>query len=181
MNLNFGFIIISPDNNIGGLKNTIRSIKNNYDDSSIICCVNKQIKNPQLKEMKTICPTFKGGNTITSLINEGYERLDCKWGILLIEGSRICKNLKERYSKWIKSDKDILYPLVVDYDINWYPKKIYDSFYNCTLNGICINKLFFKEVGKLSDMDLEKSRKMWTIKSSEKGANFKSILGIKIC
>lgn len=182
MSLNFGFIILSPDYNIGGLKNTIRSIKNNYEEEiSIICSVSKSVKSAQLKEMQEVCETYKGGNTITSLINKGYEKLNCDWGILLLEGSRVCKNLQYRYKKWINSEKDILFPLVVDYDINWYPKKIYDSFYNCTINGICINKSFFCAVGKLSDDPLEASRKIWTIDAVQKGANFKSILGIKIC
>jgi hypothetical protein len=49
------------------------------------------------------------------------------------------------------------------------------------LNGICINKIFFKEIGKLSENPLEISRKFWALEAKEKNANFKTILGIKIC
>jgi hypothetical protein len=62
-----------------------------------------------------------------------------------------------------------------------YPIKIYNTFYNCTLNGVCINKSFFKQIGKLSENPLETSRKFWALDAKEKGAEFKSILGIKIC
>jgi hypothetical protein len=65
--------------------------------------------------------------------------------------------------------------------MNGQPIKINDTFYNCTLNGLCINKNFFKEVGKLSENPLEISRKFWALDAKEKGAEFKCILGIKIC
>ena len=42
--MKLGYIIISPENNIGGLKNTIRSITNNYEDAKIVCTVSSNIK-----------------------------------------------------------------------------------------------------------------------------------------
>jgi len=179
--LNLGFIILSLDGNIGGLKNTIRSIKNEYPNEPIICSANKSIKPDPYKEMKLICTTYKSGNTITSLINKGFEKSTTEWSVLVMEGSRICKNLVKKYSMWINSEKDIVYPLIIEYNMNGYPCKINNSFYNCTLNGLCINKNFFKSVGNLSDNPLETSRIFWAIDAKEKGANFKSILGIKIC
>jgi hypothetical protein len=179
--LDLSFVVISPDGNIGGLKNTIRSIRMDYEKEPIVCCVNKSIKSSPYKEIKSVCEAYKGGDTITSLINKGFEKCPTEWAILLIEGSRICKNLKNKYSKWITDDKDIIYPLIVDYNINGYPSKINDCFYNCTLNGICINKNFFKSIGNLSENPLEISRFFWSMDAKEKGAKFKCILGIKIC
>ena len=178
---NLGFIILSVDGNIGGLKNTIRSIQNNSINYSIISVANKSIKSDQLKEMQQYCEVYKGGNTITSLINKGFEKTKEEWNIILIEGSRICKNLKTKYFKWITNNKNIVYPLIAEYNLNGYPSRINNTFYNCTLNGICINKNFFKEVGKLSENPLEISRTFWAMQAKEKGAEFKSILGIKIC
>jgi hypothetical protein len=179
--LNFGFIILSPEHNIGGLKNTLRSIKNYYSDSNIISVVNKDICKEQMKEIKEICEVYKGEKTITSLINKGFEKTKSDWNILIIEGARVSKNLNKKYSFFINSNEDILFPLILDYDIHGYPLKIHDKFYNCTLNGICINKSFFKSVGKLTDNPLEISRKFWSLDALSKEAKFKAILGIKIC
>lgn len=176
-----GFIILSPENNIGGLKNTIRSIENTTENYSIICSVTKNIKSDQLKEMQQYCSVYKSGDTITSLINKGFEKTKEDWNIVIIEGSRICKNLKSKYFKWITNEKNVIFPLIVEYNLNGYPNKINNTFYNCTLNGICINKSFFKQVGKLSENPLEISRKFWALDALKKGAEFKSILGIKIC
>lgn len=181
MPLDFGYTILSLDYNIGGLKNTIRSIKNNYDNAKIICVVNQDVSKEQFKEMKEICDIYKGGKTVTSLINKSFEKIKHEWNILIIEGARICKNLEKRYSTWIKDEKDIIYPLIVENDKNGHPQRIYDSFYNCTLNGICINKKFYKQVGNLSDNPLEVSRKFWAIEANSKSAKFKTILGIRIC
>ena len=181
MKFNFGFIILSPNFNIGGLKNTLRSIKNNYEDTEVICCVSSLIKSNQLKEMKEVCNIHKGGKTITSLINKGFEKIESDWAILILEGSRVCKNIDMKYNKWIKNYNDVLFPLIIEYNREMYPKKIYDTFYNCTINGMCINKNFFKDVGKFTEDGLEESRKIWTVSALEKNVVFKSILGIKIC
>lgn len=181
MKFDFGFIILSPNFNIGGLKNTLRSITNNYDNKEIICCVSNLVNKDQFSEMKENCDVYKGGKTITSLINKGFEKINSEWGILILEGSRIYKNIDNKYNKWIKDYKDVLFPLIVDRDRELYPTKIYNAFYNCTLNGLCINKKLFKEIGKFNEESLEDSRKIWSIKALEKNVIFKSILGIKIC
>lgn len=179
--INFGFIILCPDPNIGGLKNTLRSINNTYPESSVISIVAKDITKEQISEMKEICEVHKGGKTITSLINKGFEKTKCDWSILIIGGARICKNINKKYSFFIESERDVLYPLIIDYDMSGYPINIHNRFENCTLNGMCINKNFFKNVGKLTDNPLEISRKFWALEAKLKDANFKSILGIRIC
>lgn len=178
---NFGFIILSPDHNIGGLKNTIRSLENNYKGSDYICIVPKEIKTEQYKEIKENCKAYKGGLTITSLINKGFEKTKSEWNILIIEGSRVTKSIYKKYNLFIEKEEDILYPLIFENDNYGYKKIIYDKFYDCTINGICINKSFFNKVGKFSENPLEISRKFWALEAKEKKANFKTILGIKIC
>lgn len=179
--INFGFIIISPEHNIGGLKNTLRSIDNFSKGSEVVSIVGKEIKEEEIKESRNFCEIYKGGKTITSLINKGFEKTKKEWNIIIIEGARLCKNLCKKYSTFIKSEKDILFPLIIDYDIKGYPKTINNEFHNCTLNGICINKKFFKKIGKMTDNPLEISRKFWSMDAIQNQANFKSILGIRIC
>jgi hypothetical protein len=178
---NFGYIILSVDHNINGLKNTVRSIRNFDEESEIISIVGKEVPSDIIKESKEICKIYKAENTITSLINKGFEKSKSEWLIMTIEGSRIPKNLLKKYKMWILDYRDIILPLISDYHSNGTIKNIYNTFYNCSLNGICINRKFFKEVGNLSDNPLEISRTFWALDAKEKGANFKSILGIRIC
>jgi hypothetical protein len=178
---NFGFIILSPDHNIGGLKGTVRSIINNYSSSTnIICITGKNTKQNQIKEMKEVCKTYKGGDTITSLINTGLEKGHEEWNIIIMEGSWVKKNLHLKYSKWIESYKDVLYSIFINYNKEGYPIKVFKDFEECSLNGICINRNLFKEVGKFSDDSLNVSRLLWSLEAKSKQANFKGILGIKI-
>ena len=180
--LEINFIIISPEPNIGRLKGTVRSIKNNYDKSAnIVCSVVKNIKKSEIDEMKIECPTYRGGTTITSLINSGFKNSKPGWGLIIMEGAWLPRKISERYSRWALDKKDIVYPLMANYDRQGIPIKILNNFYECTLNGIMIHKEFFDEVGKFSDNPLEISRFFWSLDAIEKGANFKSILGIKIC
>lgn len=179
--INFGYTILSFDYNIGGLKSTIRSIKNHYENAEIICVVNSDVSKDQIKEMKLSCDCHKAGKTVTSLINKSFDKIKSDWNILIVEGARVSRTLQDKYSYWARSDKDILFPLIVDYDRDGYPIEIHNEFHNCTLNGLCINKNFFKQVGKLTENPLEVSRQFWSIDASLAGANFKSILGIKIC
>jgi hypothetical protein len=99
----------------------------------------------------------------------------------MMEGSWLPKNVKLRYLTWIKSEKDILFPIIINYNKEGKPIKILSNFSDCTLNGILIRKEFFLEIGKLSENPLQISREFWSIDAFEKGANFKAILGIKIC
>lgn len=180
--LEISFIIISPEPNIGRLKGTIRSIKNNYSkDAKIICSVVKSIKKAQIEEMRIECPTHRGGTTITSLINSGFKNSASGWNLLIMEGAWLPKSIYERYSRWVSSDSDILFPLMAVYDRQGIPIKILNSFHECTLNGMMIKKEFFEKVGKFSENSLEISRIFWGLDALEKGAIFKSVLGVKIC
>lgn len=182
MNLNeFGFIIISPEHNIGGLKGTVRSIVNNYSPGvKIICVTEKGVKSDVFKEMNGICKTYKGGNTITSLINAGFEKGHAEWNIIVMEGCWVKGNLHSKYSTWINSYTDVLYSIVTSYNREGLPLKIYKDFDECTLNGLCINRKFFKEVGKFSENPLGYSKFFWALDAIEKKGKFKGILGLKI-
>lgn len=176
------FIILSPEPNIGRLKGTVRSIKNNYkQDAKIICSVVKTIKKPQIEEMNEVCPTYKAGNTVTSILNSGIKNANDGWNMLIMEGSWLPRNIKVRYFRWLNSDSDILFPIVVNYNKEGKPIRIFSNFSDCTLNGVLFNKEFALKVGKFSENPLEVSRYFWSMEAKEKGANFKAILGIKIC
>lgn len=179
---NFGFIILSPDHNIGGLKGTLRSILNNYSSSvNVVCATGKTTKPSQFKEMNECCKTYRGGNTITSLINIGLDKGHDEWNIIIMEGCWVKRNIHLKYERWIESYADVLYSIFINYNKEGHPIKIFKDFEECSLNGICIHKKLFKEIGKFSDDPLNVSRLLWSVDAkNKKNANFKGILGTKI-
>lgn len=179
---NITFVILSPEQNIGRLKGTVRSIKNNYcDDARIVCSVGKATKKTELEEMKTVCPTFKGGETVTSLMNTGLKNAEEGWCMFIMEGAWLPRNIESRYFRWVEGEKDVLFPIVVAYDIQGMPTKILSEFSECTLNGILVHKSLFNEVGKFSDNPIKISKQFWGLEAASRGTKFKAILGIKIC
>lgn len=180
--MKINFLIISPEPNIGRLKGTVRSIRNNYGQSSeMVCCVEKGISKESLKEMKEVCETHRGGLTVTSLINKGMEKASDGWNMIVTEGSCIPRGLKRVYGLWARSNRDVLYGVGMTHGRDGSPAELATSFLDCSLNGIMMRKEFFLEVGKLSDNPMEVSRCFWILDALEKGAVFKGVLGARIC
>jgi len=176
-----GFIIISPEHNIGRVLTTVRSIKNYHEDRPFICITDKSVSAPELKELKEICPTYKGGDTIISLINAGFKKGHKGWNMLMMAGATTRKDTFNKYSLFMEDEKDIFFPIVVDYNRDSYPVKVYSSFDDCSLNGLMIHQKTFKKVGDLTDNPMEISRLWWAMEAQDKGIKFKSILGAKMC
>ena len=87
--MDVGIIILCPDRNTGGVKNTVGSIKHHCYNRECINIVGNDATAAEVKEMKEFCPTYKGKDTITSLINTGFKRLKHEWGFLMFAGSRV--------------------------------------------------------------------------------------------
>lgn len=176
-----GFVIISPQPSLGGLKNTVRSINNNYPGSSYICVVPQTTRAEEIKEMSDVCKVIKGKQTITSLINAGIKKSEKEWNLIVIEGSVIHKSIGRKFSIFLKDEKDILFPIVIEYDFQGKPRKMHADFVEGTLNGILINQKTFKKVGNFTDNPLEMSKLMWSVQAINEGCCFKGILGAKLC
>lgn len=182
-NLNFGFVILSPEHNIGSVSGTVRSIKNKYHNASITCAVGQDTTPSEMKELKQVCPNvWRGKDTITSLINTGMKRGNKEWNILIMEGAWAKSGIIYRYTPFLKNEKDILFPIVADYNRDGIPTKIYKDFETCTLNGILIHYETFKEVGEIPSYEnIKKAKFIWGAMALEKGCKFKAILGAKLC
>lgn len=182
MRRSIGFVIISPEPNIARLKDTARSIKTNFgEECEIVCSVSKGIKKDQLDEFKTVCHSFRGGETVMSLINHGLKRSGGDgWRILVMEGARVPNSLLRRYCRWIQSEKDVLYPIVMNQDIEGRPLSVLTDFDESTLNGTMLHTSLFAEVGEFSDNPIGVSKKFWGMDAEDKGAKFKAILGVKV-
>jgi hypothetical protein len=97
-----------------------------------------------------------------------------------MEGARVPKGLECRYRRWIEDENDVIFPIVMQHDIEGRPTAILSRFEDSTLNGTMIHSLMFKKVGPFSDNPIGISKKFWGLDAEEKGAKFKAILGVKI-
>jgi hypothetical protein len=176
--MDIGFVILCPDHNFAGLKNSIGSIRHHCYDREYIGVVGSDATADDIKVMKEICPIHKGKATITSLVNVGMKKVKHDWAFIMFGGSRVCSYLERRFTSFVKSDKDILYP-VVDRKCN---------FVEGCFNGVLINVPFFKEVGDFPEMvaekqdfnDFEMAKLFWATDAIAQGAQFKGIVGMRI-
>ena len=181
--LSIGFIILSTELNSGRLKSTRNSIINHYSiNTPVVCIVSKSAAAGEIKAAKEICPVHKGGETITSLINAGFKHGHKDWNIIVMEGTWVRGNIDKKYSYFLQDERDIFFPIVTDYDIQGKPNKIYNQFWESSLNGIMIHSKTFKETGDFIEGEsLELSRLGWAEKAITKGHRFKAVLGAKLC
>ncbi len=171
-NIECGFILICPNHNIGQIKTTLSSIKHNYPKSKIICSIPSHCHDDDAKDINKICPTRKAGATITSLINEGMKNAPClEWNFVVMSGSWVRNLLDKKFSYFIESEKDILFP-IVDRKLN---------FVDGSINGILMHKTAFNDIGPFStDNPIEICKLMWAMTAVEKGYRFKAVLGAAI-
>jgi hypothetical protein len=170
--LNYGFIILCSDRAVKLLQSTARSIKNRYEGIPYICATDDSAKDRDLKEMQEVCPTFKGKDTFSSLINTGIKNSKTEWNFIVFAGSTIRPRLDLRFFVFVENESDILFPIA---------ENKYD-FISGTLNGILINKKTYKKIGNIGEEgSLEFVKTIWACKAIEKGCTFKAIANTKIC
>lgn len=170
--LDFGFVILCSERAVKLLQCTANSVRKRYPGVDYICCTDDTAKPRDIKEMKEICPTFKGKDTFSSLINVGIKNSKSDWNFIVFAGSTVPSKLDLRYFYFIESEKDILFPVV---ERKW-------DFVSGTLNGILVHKETFKSIGNIeNEGSLEFVKTMWACKAIEKGCRFKAVANIKIC
>jgi hypothetical protein len=170
--LDYGFIILCHDNNIGLLKSTANSIKRRYEGVPYICITEKDAKTIDIKSMKDVCPTFKGKSTFSSLINSGMKNTKAEWNFIVFAGTTVRSRMDEKFFLFINSKKDVLFPIADNKT----------DFVSGTLNGLLLNKETFKEIGDIEENgSLDYVKTMWACEAIQKGCNFKAIANTKIC
>lgn len=176
------FVIVSPEPNVVRLRDTVRSIKTTFgNEARVVCSVVQSTKKPQLDEMKEVCACFRGGNSVTSLMNYGMSAIKGDgWRMFVMEGVRIPRGIAGRYARWINDERDVVFPITINHDRDGRPLKIMATFEESTLNGMLIHSKLFSEVGLFSENPIGVSKKFWAIGAAERGAVFKGILGVKI-
>lgn len=177
-----GFVILSPEPNVVRLRDTVRSIRMTFgEETRVVCSVAQLTKKPQLDEMKKVCRCFRGGNSVTSLMNQGMSSSKgAGWRMFVMEGVRIPRGIAGRYSRWLNDDRDVIFPITINHDRDGKPLKIMATFEDSTLNGILIHSKLFEEVGGFSDNPIGVSKEFWAMGAVARGAVFKGVLGVKI-
>lgn len=170
--LKCGFVILCPDHAVKLLESTANSIKNRYSGVPFVCATDETANTQDLKEMRLICPTYKGKGTFSSLINTGMKHAPADWNFIVCAGVTIRSKLDQKFSFFVSSEKDILFPIAEN--------KTY--FVDGTLNGIFMHKKTFKEVGDWDEhKDLCMVKTFWALEAIDKGCVFKAIANSKIC
>lgn len=171
--LDLGVIVLCPDRKENALKITVRSTQHHLYNRDVICVVGNDASPHDFKKFKEYCPTYKGRDTITSLINTGFKRLEHEWGLLIFAGGRF-QQFTERKFYFAQKDTDILFP-VVDQSPN---------FLDAPLDGVLINKKTFDAIGGWPEFtgknDFEHSKLVWMADAQERGCKFKAIVGLRV-
>jgi len=169
--LNYGFIIIAPDNNPKLVELTASSVRNKYPNSPFICIVTSEISPENAQEISRICPTFQADNSYSSLINEGMKNPPSDWNLIVISGTSIRNRFFRKYSCFVQSDKDILFPVV---DRKW-------NFVDATVNGIFLHRNTFKELGAMPQHPtIQECKANWAYEAINKGYKFKAVIGTSL-
>jgi len=111
----------------------------------------------------------KGGNTVFSMINQGIKSSYCEdWNFVVVTQGWVRNRLDIKYSYFIDSDKDILFPII--------SKNV--NFVDADVNGMLIKKASFLDIGDFSDA--EESKLFWTSEAMSRGYRFKGVVGARI-
>jgi len=183
--MDLGYIIINPEKNLTKLKVSVLSIRNSHTvgEPEIIHILPKDVSMADMKKFKESWPpTHKGGDTITSLINAGFDKIKSTWGMVVFAGANFKGRIQLKYSMFVDSEKDVLYPLVA----GKY------NFVDATTNGLTMRKKFFQEIGNFPENYMWKlveeneevitnsfdvCKLLWSFNAINKEAKFKAVIG----
>lgn len=147
-----GFVVLCPNSSIGQLKKTTESIKTHYN-----------------KEMVVVVPDEKVvGDSINAMINKGVQSLKADWALIFIAQGRIRSGIDVKYSYFVDSDKDILFPVV----------NKHMNFVDAGMNGCFLRRDAFLDIGNIKEGP--NGKLLWTFSALEKGYKFKGIIGAKL-
>lgn len=167
--LKVGFIILCPNLNIGHLKNTISSTEVHFPEAKVVVVLPDNCKKEDLTS--TSKKAYKGGKTTASMINIGMKHAPCnEWNIILLSKGWFTNRIDIKYSYFVESEKDILFPIV--------NRNL--TIADADINGLMIHKKTFEDIGDFPDINsLELSKVFWASKALIKGYKFKGVVGAK--
>ena len=172
-NLEFGFVILCPEKNTGGLKATASSIRSSCPNSPAICLVGDNCKDEEMQGLGRFAAIYKGRNSITSIINVGMEISKADWNCFVMAGVIVRPNIHKRLQRFLVDENEVIYPVLMGRD-TW-------RFENSSLNGFFIHKAAFKKAGNFieEDSSLENTRLLWAANAIENGIQLKGLVGLR--
>jgi hypothetical protein len=178
MKKQFGFIVLAPEPNVGLIKTSMYSL-HQYGEMITISIPS----NTNVSLLKNISPTakiVKGGNTITSLINAGFNDSN-GWQIVMMAGTPVADGMTRKYNLFIENELDVLFSVVPDIDRQGKISRLNNTFSTCTLNGIAMHADVFKKVGNFKEQEnLYHVREEWEKTAIMHGCIFKGIVGLRM-
>lgn len=169
--LGVGFVVLCPDKNPAALRITVNGIKNRYRGANVIVSVPEDIHPEDLEAIGKVCGAYKGGNTITSLINAGLNHASDGWNLVVISGSHVRQGLDRKLSYFVEEITDILFPIAEGRA----------NFVDGSINGILIHRDTWKMVGGFcNEKPLDICKTLWATEAIEKGCTFKAVIGAQI-
>ena len=170
--IEFGFVVLCPERNFGGLRATIKTAKSNYPDATFVIVVPEITTQKEIADFQQFAPVVIGKDTYTSLINAGIKESLRDWNFIIFAGCSIRHRLYHKYAYFIEDEKDVMFPIA---------ERKY-SFVDGTLNGILIHKNALKEVGDFAEgkVGIEEAKMFWALEAMDKGYKFKALAGAKI-
>lgn len=171
--IELGIIILCPISNLGNLKNTISSADVYYTNNKKIIILPDGCNKEELDKSSKLKKTYKGGNSLSSMINCGIQNAPCpEWNFIFMCKGWMRSRVDIKYSYFIENEKDILFPVTSFKSTH---------FTDTEVNGLLIHKKAFKDIGNFPEMEsLETSKLIWISNAMEKGYKFKGVVGAKI-
>lgn len=172
LNNDLNFIILLTEFRFSNLRITVSTIKSSFNNAKLLCMVPKDSKEEDIKTAKTICPVFKGNDTISSLINIGMKKSERPWNLVVMAGNIIRHNPILKYKRFLTSKKDIMYRVV---------DKGYWKWEDASIHGVLLHKDTLKDIGDLPESEsLQSCKLLWGGKAIEKGYAFKGLVGVRL-
>jgi hypothetical protein len=167
---NYGFVILCPERNFGGLKVTARSIESFFPNQHYLCVVGDDVSKEEFSEFNGICRTIRAGKTYSSLINTGLSESRTDWSLFFMAGHTARPGVMSRYLHFCKNDKHVLFPVI---DRKW-------QFHEASIHGLFMHKKAVKEVGPFTDQeeDFQTVKLLWAGSALEKGYQFRALVGV---
>jgi hypothetical protein len=169
-NIDVSMAVIATDENYNKINETLKyNFKIFYKYEKIVVTNNLKVdyfnENEKLKKIHT--DSFKVLENYDIALNNCMT----EWCFLLHAGSSLNFDVISKLSKFITSDKDIVFPV---------KNRVHDFIKN-PLNGLLINKKIYNKIGRFRNDNSEQIIKLlWAANAVIEGCIFKAIVGIHI-
>ena len=170
--IDLGFIIITPENNPRHVEITVSSLSAKYNGRPFVTVVTESILDQTMAEMSRIGRIFSAKSTYSSLLSTGMKNAPAEWNMIVISGTQLRNRVHRKYSCFIDSPRDILYP-IVDRKMN---------FVDGSVNGIVVHRDAYADLGDMPEsQNLNECKAAWGYLAVSKGYRFKGVVGAGLC